>query len=246
MEINGKRVLVTGASRGLGQAIAFACARSGASEVIAGVRKPQDIEDLRRAGAAENLNLTVIKLDVTSAEDVDAAGLTGRVDILFNNAGTLAFGGVLKASLDDVRSELEVNYLGVLRVVRAFGPAMAEHGDGMIVNIGSILGKVSVPAIGTYCATKAALLSLSQALRGDLGPRGVRVITVLPSTVDTDMSRGFDLPKMTTEDAAKWILEAVRAEAREAAIGDISTVVIARLKTEPEQVEKEFGQFRAD
>src|SRR5262245_50856955 len=245
MNIEDKRVLVTGANRGIGRELALACARAGAREVVAGTRNDRDLESLTRIAAAQRLKITAIRLDVTCDDDVAAAARLGRVDILINNAGILAFGGVLKATLDDIRNELEVNYIGLLRVVRAFAPAMVENRDGLIVNVGSILGKVSVPAIGTYCATKSALLSLSQSLRGDLAPEGVRVITVLPSTIDTDMSRGFDLPKMTVADAAAWILDAIRAETREAAIGTVSPVVLARLQSEPEKVEMEFGSIRA-
>src|SRR6267143_56577 len=83
------------------------------------------------------------------------------------------------------------------RMTWAFAPAMIAHGDGLIVNVASILAKVNLPALGNYCAQKAALLSLSQALRGDLARQGVRVITVLPGTIDTDMSRDFGGPKMS-------------------------------------------------
>ena len=81
-----------------------------------------------------------------------------------SNAGSVAFGGVFKAEMEDLTREIDVNYFGVLRMVRAFAPDMVENGDGLIVNVASQLGKVNLPVIGTYCATKAALLSLSQAM----------------------------------------------------------------------------------
>ncbi len=243
MEIAGKRVLVTGANRGLGRALVVACADAGAQEVVAAARRPEATKDLQ-AAAPPGTRITPVRLDVTSDNDVKAAAAIGRVDILINNAGVVAYGGVLKGRFADFREEIEVNYFGVLRMVRAFASAMVEHGDGMIVNVASILAKVSLPVIGTYCATKAALLSLSQAMRGDLADHGVRVITVLPGTIDTDMSRGFEGAKISPEQAAQEILEAIRQERIEALIGEGARGVNVGLSSNPLAMEKEFSKYR--
>jgi len=244
MEIEGKRILITGANRGLGRALALACAEAGAGEVVACARRPEELESLVNSADAR-AKLTPVRLDVTSDEDVSAVAASGRVDVLVNNAGVAVYGGVLKAGMEEIRREIEINYFGVLRVVRAFAPAMVEHGDGLIVNVASVLGKVSAPALGTYCATKAALLSLSQSLRGDLAGSGVRVIAVLPATIDTDMSRGFGGEKMTAEQAAREIVEAIRSEKTEAPIGDGARGVLAGLSADPVGTEKAFAQFRS-
>jgi NAD(P)-dependent dehydrogenase (short-subunit alcohol dehydrogenase family) len=244
MEIRGKRILITGANRGLGRALVVACAEAGAGEIVAGARRPEELETLINSVGAR-AKITPVRLDVTSEEDVSAAAASGRVDVLVNSAGVAVYGGILKAEMEDVRREIEINYLGVIRMVRAFAPAMAEHGDGLIANVASVLGKVSAPALGTYCATKAALLSVSQSLRGDLSDRGVRVITVLPGTIDTDMSRGFDGEKMTPEQAAQEIVEAIRRETIEAAIGDGARGVLAGLDADPLGTENAFAQLRA-
>jgi NAD(P)-dependent dehydrogenase (short-subunit alcohol dehydrogenase family) len=244
MEIEGKRILITGANRGLGRALAVACAEAGAGEIVAGARRPEELEALA-GSVGPRAKLTPVRLDVTSDEDVSAAAASGRVDVLVNNAGVAVYGGVLKAGMEEIRREIEINYLGALRVVRAFAPAMVEHGDGLIVNVASILGKVSAPALGTYCATKAALLSLSQSLRGDLAGSGVRVIAVLPGTIDTDMSRGFEGEKMTPEQAAREIINTVREEKTEAPIGEGARGVLAGLSADPAGMEKAFSQFRS-
>jgi short-subunit dehydrogenase len=244
MEIKGKRILITGANRGLGRALVLACAESGAGEIVAGARRPEELETLINSIGAR-AKLTPVRLDVTSDEDVSAAAALGRVDVLINSAGVAVYGGILKAEMEEIRREIEINYLGVLRMVRAFAPAMAEHGDGLIANVASVLGKVSAPALGTYCATKAALLSLSQSLRGDLANSGVRVITVLPATIDTDMSRGFGGEKMTAEQAAREIVEAIREETIEAAIGEGARGILAGLSADPTGTEKSFAQFKA-
>jgi NAD(P)-dependent dehydrogenase (short-subunit alcohol dehydrogenase family) len=244
MEIEGKRILITGANRGLGRALAVACAEAGAGEIVAGARRPEELEALA-GSVGPRAKLTPVRLDVTSDEDVSAAAASGRVDVLVNNAGVAVYGGILKAGMEEIRREVEINYLGQLRVVRAFAPAMVEHGDGLIVNVASILGRVSAPALGTYCATKAALLSLSQSLRGDLAGSGVRVVAVLPGTIDTDMSRGFEGEKMTPEQAAREIINAIREEKTEAPIGEGARGVLAGLSADPSGMEKAFAQFRS-
>ena len=244
MEIEGKRILITGANRGLGRALALACAEAGAGEIVAGARRPEELGTLTDSVGAR-AKLTPVRLDVTSEEDVSAAAASVRVDVLVNNAGVAVYGGVLKAGMEEIRREIEINYLGALRMVRAFAPAMVEHGDGLIVNVASILGKVIAPVVGTYCATKAALLSLSQSLRGDLAGSGVRVIAVLPGTIDTDMTRGFGGEKMTAEQAAREIIAAIRSEQTETPIGEDARGVLAGLSADPSGMEKTFAQFRS-
>jgi NAD(P)-dependent dehydrogenase (short-subunit alcohol dehydrogenase family) len=244
MEIEGKRILITGVNRGLGRALAVACAEAGAGEIVAGARRPEELAALVNS-VGPRAKITPVRLDVTSDDDVNAAAASGRVDVLVNNAGVAVYGGVLKAGMEEIRREIEINYLGALRTVRAFAPAMVEHGDGLIVNVASILGRVSAPALGTYCATKAALLSLSQALRGDLAGSGVRVVAVLPGTIDTDMSRGFEGEKMTAEQAAREIVEAIRSEKTEVPIGEGARGVLAGLSADPAGTEKAFAQFRS-
>ncbi|MDQ2974423.1 MAG: SDR family NAD(P)-dependent oxidoreductase [Acidobacteriota bacterium] len=243
MEIEGKRVLVTGASRGLGRALALACLTAGAREVLAGVRQPESLKNLKET--AKDVRLTPVRLDVTSEDDVRAAADLGRVDILINNAGVSVYGSVLQVPLAELQHEIEVNYLGALLMARAFAPAMIESRDGLIVNVASILAKVNLPALGNYCALKAALLSLSQALRADLRRHGVRVITVLPGTIDTDMSRDFDGPKMSAEQAASEIIEAIRAERIETPIGDAAREVMTGLASDPLAIEMSFAEYRA-
>ena len=244
MEISGKRVLVTGASRGLGRTLAFAFGAAGAREVLAGGRQAKDLESLTAEATTAGLPITPIKLDVTSDADVQAAVKLGRVDILINNAGVASFGHPVTMTFADIQREIDVNYLGVLRMVRAFAPAMTEHSDGMIVNIATILAKVNLPLVATYCATKAALLSLGQGLRAYLADKGVRVITVMPSTIDTDMSRGAEVPKLTKEFVAGEILRHIREETIDPPIGAEAEGIYESLLKDPRAVEKMFAQIR--
>jgi short-subunit dehydrogenase len=245
MDINGRRVLITGASRGLGHTLAFAFASEGAREVFAGARKAEDIENLKRDAQITNAPITPIKLDVTIEEEIEAAAARGFVDILVNNAGVAGYGDPLQMKFEKALEEMNVNYFGALRMARAFAPAMVEHGTGMIVNVATAFAKINLPLVGTYCASKAALLSLGQALRAYLGDRGVQVMTVMPTTIDTDMSKGADVPKMTREFVAGEILRHIREETIDPPIGAEAEGILDGLLKDPAAMEKMIGQIRA-
>jgi len=245
MDITNRRVLITGASRGLGRTLAFAFAAAGAREVFAGARKADDIEKLKRDAAAIGAAITPIKLDVTNEDEIRAAAGLGLVEILVNNAGVAGYGDPVKMDFEVVLDEMDVNYFGALRMARALAPAMIEQGEGMIVNVATAFAKVNLPLVGTYCASKAALLSLGQALRAYLGEKGVHVMTVMPTTIDTDMSRGADVPKMSTEFVAGEILRHVREETIDPPIGEEAAQVLESLRTDPAGIEKMLSQIRA-
>ena len=245
MEIEGKRVLITGANRGVGRALAFAFASAGAREIIAGARRPEDIEQIKADALAQGVPITPVRLDVRFEEDVAAVVALGPVDILVNNAAIAVYGGPLSADFADIRNEIETNYLSVIRMVQAFAPAMIEQGDGMIVNIATIFAKVNLPIVGTYCASKAALLSLGQALRAHLSDKGVRVITVMPSTIDTDMSSGADVPKMTKEFVVGEILRIIREEEIDPPIGDEAQGIFEGLIKDPLGMEQTFAAIKS-
>src|SRR5258708_34369886 len=145
MEIKDRRVLVTGSSRGLGRTLAFAFAGAGAREVFAGARKADDIEKLKSDAQVMNAPITPIKLDVTIDQDVRAAAGLGLVDILVNNAGVAGDGNPLQMDFEKALEEMNVNYLGALRMRRASGPAMVDQGPGVVVNVAPAFAKLSLP-----------------------------------------------------------------------------------------------------
>jgi short-subunit dehydrogenase len=243
MNITNRRVLITGANRGLGRELAFAFAETGAEKVFAGARQPQDVESLQRDAAG--VRLKAIKLDVTSEEDVEAAARLAPIDILVNNAGVAGYGNPVSMDLDAAFAEMDVNYFGALRMTRALAPAMIDRGKGMIVNVATAFAKINLPIVGTYCASKAALLSLGQALRAYLSDKGVHVMTVMPTTIDTDMSKGADVPKMTTKFVAAEILRHIAEESIDPPIGEEAEQVFARLRNDPVALEKMLSQIRA-
>ena len=245
MKIETSRVLITGASRGLGRTLAFAFANSGAAEVLAGTRKASDAEALKRDATAIGAAITPIQLDVTSEDDVAAAASLGPVDILINNAGVAGYGNPLTMDLAAAVAEMNVNYFGALRVSRAVASQMIERRQGMIVNVATAFARINLPLIGTYCASKAALLSLGQAMRAYLQDSGVHVMTVMPTTIDTDMAKGADVPKMTTEFVAGEILRHIREESIDPPIGDEAAGVLARLREDPAGLEEFLSAIRA-
>jgi NAD(P)-dependent dehydrogenase (short-subunit alcohol dehydrogenase family) len=245
MDIQGKRILVTGASRGLGRTLAFACAKAGAREVFAGARNPKDIESLNGEAVAKGARVTPIKLDVTDEEDVRAAAALGSVDILINNAGVAGYGDPLEMDFAKAEDEMDVNYFGALRMSRALAPAMIERGEGMIINVATAFARVNLPIVGTYCASKAALFSLGQAMRAYLSDKGVHVMTVMPTTIDTDMSKGANVPKMTKEFVAGEILRHIREETIDPPIGGEAEGVLESLRRDPAALEKMLSQIKA-
>ena len=184
-------VVVTGASTGIGRACALHLAASG-FEVLAGVRREEDGERLRE-DAGSNGGLTPLRLDVTDADSVREAGTTvdertGERGLagLVNNAG-IALGGPLEyLPLDDVRRQLEVNFIGQVAVTQAMLGQLRKAG-GRIVNMGSIGGRTPPPFAAPYAASKAALRATSESLRRELRPWGIWVATVQPGAIATPM-----------------------------------------------------------
>jgi len=174
-------VLITGCSSGLGRAMAIEFAKQGHT-VFATARRAEDIQDL----ASEEL--TPLQLDVTNAASIAAAlekvkEHAGGVDLLVNNAGFGLMGPLLELPLNEVRLQFETNVLGPLALVQAVAPYMVRQGGGRIVNVGSVSGILTSPFAGPYCASKAALHSLSDAMRMELAPFGIEVITLQPSKI---------------------------------------------------------------
>lgn len=244
MNIEGKNILITGASRGLGRVLVSAFANAGAATVFAGVRGQEDFQRMNAMPKNAGASITPIRLDVTNEAEVIA---TSRlpIDILVNNAGVAGYGNPVSMNLEDALQEMSVNYFGALRMSRAVAPGMIARGQGMIVNIATAFAKINLPLVGTYCASKAALLSLGQALRAYLGDKGIHVMTVMPTTIDTDMSKGADVPKMTTEFVAGEILRHIGAESIDPPIGEEAERVLKGLRKDPAGLENTLSKIRA-
>jgi NAD(P)-dependent dehydrogenase (short-subunit alcohol dehydrogenase family) len=201
MTIAGKAVLVTGANRGIGRALLDEALRRGAGLVYAGTRQPFTHPDAR---------VTALALDVTDAAQVEAAaGQVGALDVLINNAGVAPYDDLS----DPVALEqtLAVNLLGTHRVTRAFLPLLVKSG-GAIVNNVSTMAFAPLPLTPAYSVSKAAAFSLTQSLRALLVGQGVSVHAVLTGPTDTDMTRGFEIPKASPESVARAVFDGLENE----------------------------------
>ena len=196
--LEGKAILVTGANRGIGQALVTEALRRGAARVYAGTRQPYAHPDPR---------VTPLMLDITSNQQVQAAAAqAGPLDILINNAGVFAFDDLTDPGALD--RHLAVNLFGTYAVIRAFLPPLTAAA-GAIVNNVSLAALAPVPVTPAYSLSKAAALSLTQSLRMLLAARGVRVHAVLTGPADTDMVRDLDIPKASPQSVAHGIFDGI-------------------------------------
>jgi NAD(P)-dependent dehydrogenase (short-subunit alcohol dehydrogenase family) len=223
VQIEGSRVLVTGAGRGLGRVFAETLVARGAAEVYGGARNP---------AAMVTAGVVPVQLDITSAEAVAAAAARcAEVDILINNAGIMRSAPVLAApDIGDARAEMETNYFGTLRMCRAFAPVLAASGGGALVNILSITSWFANPVNSSYCASKSAAWSLTNAARVELRRQGTLVTAVFAGVIDTDMGAAFShLPKISPQSVVDQALDGIEAGAEEVLCDDRTRSVKAAL-----------------
>jgi NAD(P)-dependent dehydrogenase (short-subunit alcohol dehydrogenase family) len=198
MTVTDKAVLVTGANRGIGQALVEEALGRGAERVYAGTRQPLAHPDGR---------VTPVTMDVTNAEQIRGAVETVEsLDILVNNAGVAMYDDLSDHAA--LEQHLAVNLFGTLGVTQAFLPLLTRS-RGAIVNVLSNSALAPLPIVPAYSVSKAAAFSLSQSLRALLARQGVRVHAVLAGPVDTDMSRGLDAPKASAASVAQAIFDGV-------------------------------------
>jgi NAD(P)-dependent dehydrogenase (short-subunit alcohol dehydrogenase family) len=192
MKIDNAVALVTGANRGIGLAFARELLARGARKVYAAARDPASIT----LPGVEPLRLDVTKPDEVAA----AAARAGDVTLLINNAGVGHVGGFLADDSEEVaRSQFETNFFGMLRMSKAFAPALAANGGGAILNVLSIVSWINGGQLAAYAASKSAAWSLTNALRHELAPQKTQVLGLHMGFVDTDLVRGMEAEKTSPE-----------------------------------------------
>lgn len=203
--VSGRAVLITGGNRGIGSALALEALNRGARRVYVGTRKT----------LTDNIDprLTPVPLDITNAAQIRAAvEQVGTLDILINNAGLALYDDLSDRAV--LQQHLAVNLLGTYDVIQAFLPLLAQSG-GSIVNNLSVNALAPLSLIPAYSVSKAATFSLTQSLRVILAARGVRVHAVLTGPVDTDMTRGLEIPKASPQSVAQGIFDGVENDDEE-------------------------------
>ena len=242
MQIEGAIALVTGANGGIGKEYVEALRKFGAAKIYACARKAEAVSDLV---SLDPERIVPISLDITDERSVkDAAAKCQDVNLLINNAGVGFNQGLIAApDLSRARTEMEVNYFGTLAMCRAFVPILKRNGGGAIVNMLSMLALVNIPFNGSYSASKAAALSLTQGVRAELAAQGTLVVAVMPGTVDTKMSKDYPPPKVSPTEVATSALQAVIDGIEEVYPGEQATEMAVQLRRDPKAVEKQLAQM---
>lgn len=222
MNIEGATALVTGANRGLGRHVAQQLCDRGAT-VYAGARNPASVD----------LNgVTPIQLDITDPASVQtAASSIDGLSILVNNAGTARTAGLLSGSIDDIRDDFDTNFFGTLDVTRAFAGQLGEHDESYILNVLSVLSWLSLPWLGGYSASKSAEWSLTNAIRQELAGQGTRVGALHVGFMDTELTKGVDMPKSDPADIARIAIDGIASGESEIVADDFSAKVRTDLST---------------
>jgi NAD(P)-dependent dehydrogenase (short-subunit alcohol dehydrogenase family) len=190
-----KIALVTGSSSGIGYETALALAREG-YYTYATMRDTGKGTKIQEVAKKENLKLDVIELDVDKEDSIKSAikkiiSKNDRIDILVNNAGFLLFGCLEDISIEDVKAQFETNFFGIIRMIKEIAPIMRKQKSGIIVNVSSVAGRIAFPATPAYISSKFALEGLSESMRYEMSPFGIKTIIIEPGVIQTNMLSSF-------------------------------------------------------
>lgn len=238
--IKGKTALVTGANRGIGEAIVDALVAAGAKKVYAAARNTNDLAAL---AAKHGKRIVALQLDITDPAQIAAAAAAAPdVELLVNNAG---FAGHTGGAFTDpewitsARKEMEVNYFGTFALTQAFAPVLAKNGGGMVINIASVASLVNFALFASYSASKAAAHSLTQATRAMLKVQGTRVFGVYPGPIDTRMAKDVPFDKTSPADAARAIIAGIEAGSEEIFPDPMGQAMGAAYLANPKELERQ-------
>ena len=208
VSINGKTALVSGSNRGIGKAITVELLENGAKKVYAGARNINSLAELK---AKYGDRLIPVELDVTKDDTIaNAAKMASDIDILINNAGVLIPGNFSSGNiLESLQANLDVNVWGLVKLTNAFIGSLKTRESAAIVSISSVVGLANMPIALAYSASKAAVHSIIQGLRGELKGSNVLVSGVYPGPIDTDMAKGFEMHKDSPENVAKNVIQSI-------------------------------------
>ena len=244
-----RKVLVTDGKSATGQAVAHAMVKAGADLVWVGHAEPwKKLPGLAELAALPQVAL--VPLDVTDERSVStlAGQIGGKVDIVVNTAELhRGFGIAARRGTDVAKAEMEVNYLGLLRLAQCFGPALkGRSADGAThatawVNLLSIYALANFPPHGTFSASKAAALSLAQCLRAEMRPAGIRVVNVFPGPIDDEWNQNLPPPKLAPAALASAIVKALKDGVEDIYPGDVAQEWLERWRHNPKVLEREIA-----
>ncbi len=223
MDFKNKIVIITGASSGIGRETAIQFAKKGA-QIILVARRKQKLEELEKELQKFNVSTMVCQCDVSDKSQVKEMSKIvlekfGSIDILVNNAGFAIYGSVSDLTIDEIESQMETNYFGMIYCIKNFLPSMLDKKSGHIVNVASVAASFGLPGIASYCASKFAMLGFSEGLKHELKNTGVGISVVSPIMVRTNFFEhpSFEnMPKfspmsLSSKTVAKAILKAANS-----------------------------------
>ncbi|MCT7954894.1 SDR family NAD(P)-dependent oxidoreductase [Laspinema palackyanum] len=228
MNIQDKTALITGASRGIGRAIALELAHQGMKRIIIVARDRDKLAEVEAEIAAIGVEVVSLPLDLTRPVEVDIAIAKawkhqGPIHLLVNCAGVAHQTPFLQSKFPKIQEELSLNIMGMYEITRMVAKRMAARQEGTIVNVSSLMGKVAAPTMSTYSATKFAILGFTQALRGELAEHNIKVVALLPTLTDTDMAKNLELFRwvvpMTPQQVAKALVSGLNKDSSEILVG---------------------------
>ncbi|TFZ00844.1 SDR family NAD(P)-dependent oxidoreductase [Ramlibacter henchirensis] len=244
-----RKVLVTDGKTAVGQAMVQALVKAGADIVWVGHAEPwKKLPGFSDISAMKEV--TLVPLDLTNGRSVTelAGEIGGKVDIVINNAEVhRSFGISGRRGTDVAKMEMDINYFGLLRLAQEFGPALrARSADGVThaaawVNLLSIYSLSNFPPHGTFSASKAAALSLSQCLRAEMRPAGIRVINVFPGPIDDEWNQNLPPPKVAPAALASAIVKALKEGIEDVYPGDVAQEWLERWRDNPKVLERELA-----
>ncbi len=235
MQVEGKVAFVSGSNRGIGKALTIALLEHGAKKVYAGAR---DITKLESLKSCYGDRLVPIELDVINDNSISqAVSFATDVEILINNAGIFSVGNFLNGNLlESLHTNFEVNVLGLVKLTHAFLEILRKQDSAAIACVSSIIGL-------TYCASKAAVHSVIQGLRGELKDSNILVSGVYPGPIDTDMTKELEMDKDSPENVAENIIKGLKAGEEDIFPDSMSSEVGKAYFESPKFVEKQFSGF---
>ena len=224
MDIKGKNAIITGAGKGLGKAVALVLAKEGVNVAITGRNEENlknTVQEIKNLGVNSAYAVFSIDNEKEVKEGIDAlAKEMGGIDILINNAGIGDFGAINDMSSEVWEQVIKTNLFGVYYTSKAVYPYLKEKGQGDVVNVASTAGLKGGPNMSAYAASKAAVVSLSQSMMAEWRKQNIRVITLTPSTIATDMSIDGGLTDgnpekvLQPEDFAEWVRDILKMNRR--------------------------------
>lgn len=266
MNIQGKVALITGASRGIGRAIALQLAQQGTQRVILMARDRAKLAEVAKEIETIGVSAVIVPIDLTKPTAVNIAVAQlwrnhGPIHLLVNCAGIAYQNSFLQAKLPQVQEEISLNLLGTYTLTHLVARRMASQRQGTIINVSSLMGKIAAPTMATYSATKFAILGFTQALRQELAQYNIEVKALLPSLTDTDMVRDMRLFRwtipMTPEEVAQVLVTGLSKNSPEIIVGWQSHLAIwcqrlapwllefiLKLATPPQQVARRHQLYQ--